>query len=521
MRFPLRSKRPARQEILNSDAWPAPVLGWNTRDSQAQMDRRYAIYMENWWPTAKTVQIRKGALDHATGLGIAPIKTLLTWNGLTGSKLFACTDSGIYDTTSAGAIGAPVKAITNGRVEAINFRGTGGSFLVCVNGTDELTYYNGTTWATVASFVISGGGTLLTTDISNIFSFKRGLFFIKKNSMSFFHLPIDQILGTVSEYPLGAIFTKGGYLVAQATWTVDGGAGVDDLAVFVTSEGQLAIYKGTDPSNSATWALVGVYDLARPLGNRCFCKYGGDLLYLSYLGCESLSKFLQSTKVDLKSSVTSTIAEAFTDAASNYGTNYGWEFCVSPNENILLVNVPTNEYSTSVQYVMNTNTGAWCKFTGWDCFTWTLFENTMYGGMRGKVGKFWQDGGDFGGLIQCYVKQAPTYLSPRARMKQIRMVQPILKIGGRVAVDAAIDNDFDELDNYNQATYTTVANSRFDSARYDTAVWGQVAIPKVDWLTVADDMGYAKALRLRVLASDATVEWSATNVLYEAGALQG
>jgi hypothetical protein len=522
MRQPLRSKRPAKQEILSSDAWPAPVLGWNTRDSQANMNRGYALYMENWWPTAKTVQIRKGAMDHATGLGTTPIKTMLSWNGVSSSKLFAVTDSGLYDATTAGAIGAVSQALTNGRVESVNFRTTGGSYLVCVNGTDDLVYYNGAAWASVANFVIGAGpATLLTKDIVNIHSFKRGLYFLKKDSLSFFYLPIDQILGTVSEFPLGAVFDKGGHLVAQGTWTVDGGKGVDDYTAFVTSEGQLALYQGTDPGSSTTWALVGVFDVARPVGNRCFCKFGGDLLYMSYLGCVGLSKFLQSTKIDMKPSITDTIAEAFTDAASNYGGLYGWEFVVSPNENILLVNIPTSEYSVSVQYVMNTNTGAWCKFTGWNVFSWVLFDNTLYGGMAGKVGKFWQDGGDFGSLIQCYVKQAPIYLSPRARMKQVRLLQPILKIGGRVAVDAAIDSDFEENDNYGQAVFTTVANSRFDSALFDSAVWGQIAQTTINWITVGDEMGYAKALRLRVLASDATVEWSATNVLYESGALQG
>jgi hypothetical protein len=522
MRFPLRSKRPAKQEILSSATWPAPVLGWNTRDSQANMAPSYALYMDNWWPTAKTVQIRKGAVDFATGFPPAtPIKTLLTWNGVSSSKLFAATDTGLYDITTGGSVGAVSQALTNGRVEYVNFRTTGKSYLVCVNGTDNLVYYDGAAWASVANFTVSGGSTLNTNEITNIHSFKRGLYFLRKNSLSFYYLPIDQILGTVAEYPLGALFDQGGYIVAQGTWTVDGGKGVDDLTVFVTSEGQMAVYQGTDPSNSSTWSLVGVFNLARPLGPRCFCKFGGDLLYMSYLGCEGISKYLQSTKIDMSPAITNTIAEAFTDAASNYGDNLGWEFCVSPNENILLINIPTNQYSTSVQYVMNTNTGAWCRFTGWDTFCWTLFNNTLYGGMLGKVGKFWQAGGDFGNLIQCYVKQAPQYLNPRARQKQTRLLQPVLKIGGRIAVDAAIDNDFEESDSFGQAVFTSIANSRFDSAQFDSAVWGQIAQPKVDWITVADEMGYAKALRLRALASDATVEWSATNVLYEAGALQG
>lgn len=522
IRQPIRSKKPGRQEIQSAQTLPAPVFGWNTKDPQAAMDSRYALYLQNWWPTAKTVQIRKGATDWLTGLTAQIVKTLLTWNGPSSNKLFAATDLGIYDATAGGVAGAIDSPLTNGRVESVNFNTTGGSFLVCVNGTDNLRYYNGTIWTTVANFVIGAGpSTLLTTDIVNIHAFKRGLYFIKKNSMSFFYLPIDQILGTVSEFPLGGIFTKGGRLIAQGSWTIDGGAGVDDLTVFVTSEGQLAVYKGTDPGSAATWALVGVYDIARPLGPRCFMKYGGDLLYLSYAGCVGLSTYLQSVAIDRARAITENIAEAFTDASANYGSNIGWEFANSPNDDLLLVNVPISQYLTSQQYAMNMNTGAWCNFSGWNAFSWALFNNTLYMGMAGKVAKAWQGGGDFGGIISCYAKQAPVYFNPRARLKQVSMLQPIFKLGGRVAVDVAIDNDFAENESYGPAVFAPVPNSRFDTAQWDTAVWGQLATTRIDWITVADGMGYAKALRLRVLAQDATVEWSATNVLYEAGALQG
>ena len=104
-------------------------------------------------------------------------------------------------------------------------------------------------------YAISGGGTLLTKDIVNLNNFKRSIYFLKKNSMSFFYLPIDSITGTVSEFPLGALFSKGGYLMAMGTWTIDGGFGTDDYCVFISSEGQAVVYKGTDPSSSTTWAL--------------------------------------------------------------------------------------------------------------------------------------------------------------------------------------------------------------------------------------------------------------------------
>ena len=57
------------------------------------------------------------------------------------------------------------------------------------------------------------------------------------------------VAGAASMFDLGQIFTEGGYLMAMATWTVDAGYGVDDLAVFITSEGEVAVYRG------GTWLL--------------------------------------------------------------------------------------------------------------------------------------------------------------------------------------------------------------------------------------------------------------------------
>jgi len=240
----------------------------------------YATAMDNFWPTPGDVQARPGYTSHATGF-VGTVKTLACWRSATGSeKLFGINDSGAFDVTSAGAIGAVSKTLTDGKCIPLSYTTTGGSFLFLVNGVDSVCYYDGMTWTSTASYAISGGGTLTSSNIVNISAFKRQLFFIEKDSMSFFYLPVDTITGTVYRYPMGAIFTKGGYLTAASTWTIDGGEGMDDYCVFATSRGQLAVFRGTDPSSASTWSLQGVYDLGEPLGKRCFLRYSGDLLPL-------------------------------------------------------------------------------------------------------------------------------------------------------------------------------------------------------------------------------------------------
>jgi hypothetical protein len=56
--------------------------------------------------------------------------------------------------------------------------------------------------------------------------------------------------------------------------------------VFVTDQGEVMVYRGTDPSSASTWALIGIWIVGAPIGNRCLMKYGGDLLVLTLDGLD-------------------------------------------------------------------------------------------------------------------------------------------------------------------------------------------------------------------------------------------
>ena len=518
MRQPLRNKRPQQNEISSSTTMAAPIGGWNTRDPLANMQAKYAIQLDNWLPDAGTLAVRPGAVNWVTAVP-AIAKTLLPWNGPTSSKLFAATNSGIYEVTSTGVAGASVLARTQGYHNYVNFTTTGGQFVVLVNGTDDLAYYNGTVWSTVVSFTVSGGGTLLGNAISNISSFKRSLYFIKKNSMSFFYLPIDSITGTVSEFPLGGLFSKGGKLVASATWTIDGGVGMDDFSVFISDKGQMAIYQGTDPSSATTWALKGMYDVAPPLGEKCFCRFGGDLLVLTNRGLFSMTQILRDTKAVESSALSDAIGEAFTQAALALPNAKGWEVIEHPEWNVLVCNIPLTEHTFSNQYVMNTKTKAWCRFKGWDGFTFALSAGKLYMGMANKVAQVFKPGNDFDASITCEAKGAFNYYSPRSRIKSWRMVRPNLTITGTAAVNVALDTDFGDDAQYGAAVFSIGSISRWDVPKWNEGEWSTLPVPRVEWLTVAAPDSYCAAIRLRAIARDATITWSASDTLYEVGAL--
>ena len=515
---PLRSKRPSKQEIASVQTVPAPIKGWNTRDPLANMRPDYALVLDNWFPKSGAIGLRGGALSWATR-SATTFKSVAAWRGATGEKLFGIANNGIFDISAGGAIGAAVQSRTNGYSMSVNFNTTGGSFLVIVNGTDDLVYTNGTTWTSLATFTIGAGPSTIATNLLwNVNTYKRALYFIKKDSMSFFYLPIDQITGAVQEFPLGALFSKGGKLVAMGNWTIDGGVGQEDYSVFITSEGQCAVYLGTDPSSATTWALKGVYNVAPPMGRKCFCTLGGDLLVLTARGVFSLTKILREGKADESGAISAAIGEAFTEISNLTSQFEGWEILEYPSESALIVNIPLGDYTSAQQFVMNTETFAWCRFLGWSTFGYCFYKKEFYGALTDKVGKFFvKSSTDFGASITANVKTAFNYYSPRSRIKSWRMLRPNLTIGGVVAVNMALDTDFGDTANFGAAVFSQLATSRWDVSAWDTAQWSAESGVRSEWLTVAADDSYCAATRLRVISREATVEWSATDTMYEIG----
>ena len=244
MRQPLRSKgRSPRARVVNSQTIPAPVGGWNARDSLAEMKPNEAVTLLNWMPKTSYCEIRGGYSSHATGM-TGSGKTLAVYNALNGSdKMYCATASGVYDVTSAGAVGASKAARTDGKHQWTMFGDGSSNWLIMVNGVDKPLYFDGTTWTAVDNASTPALTGLTTTNIIGVSVFKGRLFFIQKQSLSFWYLNAGVAGGALTEFDLSAECKRGGYLMAMASWTIDGGNGSDDRAVFITSEGEVIVYQ--------------------------------------------------------------------------------------------------------------------------------------------------------------------------------------------------------------------------------------------------------------------------------------
>ncbi len=507
----------AQKNTASAASIAAPIGGWNARDALGEMKPTDAAALINWWPLPSEVMVRNGQTNHATGLpGV--VDTLMAYNGPATQKLFAVSGGSIYDVTSGGAVGAAsVSSLTNSRWQHINFSTAGGNFLLAVNGADKLRGFDGTNW------YADGDGThditgVDTATIVHINAFKTRAWMIQEDSLIVWYLGVNAISGAATSINFKSVATRGGYLMAMGTWTIDAGSGVDDHAVFITSQGEVLVYAGTDPSSASTWALVGIWQLGAPIGRRCFMKWQGDLLLITVDGVVPLSGALQSSRVNPKVALTDKIQSAMASASTLYGSNFGWQLLFYPKANMLLLNVPVTAGDNQEQYVMNTISGAWARFQAWGANCWEIFQDEPYFGGNMIVGQAWDGTSDNGTAIATVGKQAFNYFGSRGQLKHFTMIRPIILTNGSPEIQAILDVDFGDDGATALITVSPSSGGIWDSGIWDADEWGPELSISKDWQGVTG-IGFCAAPRLESETSGFQLRWVSTDVVFKKGGI--
>lgn len=511
-----KRRRAAQGQRSQTVNLPAPIGGWNARDSLAQMAPEDAVSLTNWFPTTSDVMVRAGFTKFATGFP-GQVNTVMGYNPASGpTKLFASAVPGIYDISAGGAVGAPaVSSLTNDKWSYTNFATSGGAFLCIVNGQDGYYLYNGTAWqqVTSSSSPVSITGVDPTT-LSFVTSFAQRLWFVQKNSLKAYYLPVSSVGGAAQAFDFSPIFRMGGSLVSMGVWTVDGGYGMQDYLCICTNQGEIAVYGGTDPSQATTFSLVGVYQLGSPMGFRSFMKYGGDLLYIGKDGLGPISQLLASSRVNTQVNLTAKIQGAISQATSLYPNNYGWCLVLFPLENMIILNVPI-ALGQQQQYVMNTITGAWCNFSGWNANHWERFQDKIYFGGTNYVGLAWNSLADDSTNINAVAQQAFNEFGTPLQ-KRFTMMRPILWANSSPALAAGINVDYDQNIPQSTLSFAPTGFAVWDSAIWDMGIWGgNLQIAKA-WQGVTG-LGMTGSPILKASTNGNEVHWAASDIVFETG----
>ena len=442
----------------------------------------------------------------------------------TAQTILSITRGGTGNLTATLTTASAHGLITGNRVSISGATPTqfNGIYSITVTGTTTFTYTMATAPsgnATVmGTYTVNGITGVNSNTFVNVNLFKNRLYFCQNNSLSFWYLDVEAISGVATEFALGAFFRNGGYLQAAGTWTLDAGYGVDDFIVFVSSMGEVLVYKGFDPSDANNWSMVGLWQMGQTFARKCFFKWGGDLLLLTQDGLVPLTAALQSSRLDPRINLTDKIFYAVSLACSVYFANYGWQINYLAEANMLIFNIPTN-YGTE-QYVMNTINKSWARFTGIsaNCFVVAGDENMYFGG-NGYVGQFFKGYSDNGANINATCQQAFNYFDTQGQLKRFTLVRPIFQTdNGLPTVLCGISTDFETLPLTNQLAFNP-ANSKvgvWDTAKWDQANWGGGLIVTKYWQGVTG-LGFSGAINLNVASQGIDFHWASVDYVMENG----
>jgi hypothetical protein len=423
-------------------------MGWNARDNITNMEPLYAVAMENWFPEEGWIRRRPGWSAFNTGSASSG-----NFNSLFELAKGNATTTLIGLTTT----GRMYAGITTGSLPAATSTTLGGAEATAVNVNQRLVMAfddNATAiqdWdgSTLTATSITGATSTAMTHVS---THKNRTYLVEYNSLKFWYSGTNAYAGAYSGYDLAYIAKRGGYLLCTSSWTMDGGDGVDDRFVAITSEGEVAVYNGSDPGDATNWALIGIYRIPRPIGRRCTVKLGGDILVITENGVVSMAGLFQEGGVFRGAAdFTSVVGPAWRELVTSASRAYpGWFGTVFAAQKMLVFNVPTHATSqTGYQFVMNIVTGAWCRWNIPMGHAVSFQSQFIFGYSTITRQAADSIGLDSGSVVTSYFKQAYNTLGAPGRKKLVRRVIPHWGADQDATYFISLDADF------NDSTYST------------------------------------------------------------------
>jgi hypothetical protein len=544
MREPAARVKP---RLAKLQSFPAPVGGWIKNVNLATPDARLpsgqrvngAAALENWFPTATGIRMRGGTQVHATVLEEDDITSLFTYVDGNNRSLFATTETQLYDVTTSGTVeflvdengdnlvdengdflisggtAHVVDGLTGGNWSVVQFSTSGGAFLRMVNGVDTPLVYDGSAFGT--SPAITG---VTPETLSFVWSFKNRIFLVEKDTQNAWYLSVDSIGGAASKFPLGGVFTRGGALLFGASWSLDSGSGLSEQCVFVSTEGEVAVYQGTNPADAAAWSKVGVYRIGKPRGPKAMIRAGGDLVIATDIGFVPLSVAVQRDIAALSpSAISYPIEEAWNDAIRDRSAE-NWHCEVWPTKQMVAVALPTPAGTQAQMLVANARTGAWALFTGWNGKCLALFgDRLFFGSTNGKVIECEVTGYDQEIPYTAVVVPLFDPLKSPASLKTGLLARYTIRAPSDVTVRLSMQVDYEINLPAAPDDTGTPSGSVWGTAVWGTSVWGSAVEKRTfrKWQSVRGS-GYAVSVAAQVTSGSITppdIEYVQTDLTYD------
>lgn len=501
---------------------PSPIMGLNRKDPVSAMNPLFAVTMDNYIPLDSKVELRSGySLFSKLGTDGSLVKTLAAYHYPSYDKFFAVYGGKIWDisTTPSTPVDMGV-TLTDDYCQVIQYK----NYLYFVNGSDQpIAYYvDGNGDENIGAWGFSGTGLTDTRIISGSVS-KEFLWFVEKGTLkAWYAATAGSVSGTLNAFDLSQVSKWGGELKAVVNWTIDGGTGIDDYTGFITSEGEVFIYGGSNPNDPTDWVLKGSYKISKPIGYRCTVKYQGDIVVICEDGYFPLSKALAASNAgDSLVAFSDNIRGLVIDRTSVNSWRKGWQPIIYTKKGYGIINVPTGEQFE--QHVINVATGAWCRFTGIRAFTWCMFDGNIYFGGDDGVYQFDSGYSDDGVEIEGVIEQAYNDLGT-PNLKRISLLNPRTASSAPYSLSVYVNTDYKQrkesfLTSVGYSTGTKW-NSKPWAASWDLkgVYWSSSQVNNINsqWI-MHSATGVKASVVFKTKTRGLLVDWYETGIRYEQG----
>jgi hypothetical protein len=174
---------------------------------------------------------------------------------------------------------------------------------------------------------------------------------------------------------------------------------------------------------------------------------------------------------------------------------------------------------SSVQYVMNTQTGAWCRFTGWSANCLAVVDDKLFLGDGDSVFQAMTGATDFSGNVQADVAMAYNYFGNRGRKKHPKQARPVITASNPVSVSLAVSTDFEDDSTFGVTPAGSTTGSLWNTALWNTATWGGSNVVTKNWIALPCKVGYCHSMKMRISSKISNISWAAMNVLIKIAAI--
>ena len=489
-----------------------PIRGLNTIDSYDNMKQEYAIVLDNLFPQRGKLESRKGYVIYNENLGDSNVNTLITHKSGNVEKLFGISNGKIYDASTASSNSEVRTGLNSSYWEYTSFGNS--TILSSDSPSDEPLRIDRT--GAIIPHGWTGTG-FNAGRLRNPFGFKARLYWIEDGTSDVWYGPIQGVEGELRKIPLGLVHPAGGNVLNISSITPDAGiGGMDDLLCFYMSDGSVLVYRGSDPSVFGDWGKVGTYKTGKLVSNSHPIHYGTDSVGITTDGIVPLMEMMSSrrTSKSYRGNVSNKIASRITELSNIYGNLKGWQVLFYPEANFLIANVPVNQ--DFHQYVMNTQTKAWCRFTGIPAQNWVVYQDKLYfGGPNGTIYEANSGNSDNRQFININLQTAFHYYGT-SQDKIMERVKFFFESSGAASVGLGVSTDFasQNLDPLEAISAVESPRLRWEDLTWENWTWGDPTVTVANWKEISGQ-GSAISIRAAIDIRDIDISFYSFDVMYK------